>query len=93
LLEAWLPDLLQLLFSMMLVLHATLLLVLTLKEIFRALMMLSVLLYVVASTKILFFDLLHFSLPQKVIAFMLIGGLLLAASYLYQRVQQRQIQR
>jgi hypothetical protein len=85
----WIPDQLRILLSLMLVLHATIVLMLTLKENFSGLLKLSVILFVTAAIKILMFDMADFSLVQKIIAFMIIGAMLLGASYLYQRVQQK----
>lgn len=85
----WIPNQLRILLSLMLVLHATILLMLTLKENFEGLLKLSVILFVGSAIKILMFDMADFSLVQKIIAFMIIGGILLGASYFYQKVQQK----
>lgn len=74
-------------FSVALVLHATILLFLTLKHRFRALISLAVVLYATAAVKIIFFDMNEFSLVQKMIAFIIIGALLLGAAYKYQRLR------
>ncbi len=73
----------------MLVLHATILLMLTLKENFEGLLKLSVIVFAGAAIKVLMFDMADFSLIQKIIAFMIIGAMLLGASYLYQKMQQK----
>ncbi len=85
----WIPEQLKILLSILLVLHATILLMLTLKPEFSRLLKLSVILFVGAAIKILLFDMADFSLIQKIIAFMIIGALLLGASYLYQKMQQK----
>jgi len=43
--------------------------------------------FVVACSKVIFVDMANFMIIQKVIAFMLIGGILLAVSYFYQRMK------
>jgi len=85
----WIPDQLRIVLSILLVLHATVLLMLTLREGFESLLKLSVILFVGAAIKILMFDMADFSLVQKIIAFMIIGAMLLGASYLYQKMQQK----
>ncbi len=85
----WIPEQLRILLSLMLVLHATSILMLTLKENFEGLLKLSVILFVLSAIKILMFDMADFSLIQKIIAFMIIGAMLLGASYFYQKVQQK----
>ncbi len=85
----WLPEQLKILLSILLVLHAAILLMLTLKDEFSGLLKLSVILFVGSAIKVLMFDMADFSLIQKIIAFMIIGALLLGASYLYQKMQQK----
>ncbi len=85
----WIPEQLKIVLSILLVLHASILLMLTLKSEFSRLLKLSVILFVGAGIKILAFDMANFSLIQKIIAFMIIGALLLGASYLYQKMQQK----
>ncbi|MFV2060278.1 MAG: DUF2339 domain-containing protein, partial [Gammaproteobacteria bacterium] len=85
----WIPEQLRIVLSLMLVLHATILLMLTLKENFEGLLKLSVIVFAGAAIKVLMFDMADFSLIQKIIAFMIIGAMLLGASYLYQKMQQK----
>ncbi|VAX00699.1 hypothetical protein MNBD_GAMMA22-2842 [hydrothermal vent metagenome] len=85
----WFPEQLKILLSILLVLHAALLLMLTLKSEFSGLLKLSVILFVGSAIKILMFDMADFSLIQKIIAFMIIGALLLGASYMYQKMQHK----
>ncbi|THB78198.1 MAG: DUF2339 domain-containing protein [Desulfobacteraceae bacterium] len=75
--------------SVGLVLHATVVLFLTLKERFQKLIYLAVILYGTAALKVILFDLNDFSLVQKMIAFIIIGVLLLAGAYQYQRMKGR----
>ncbi len=46
-------------------------------------------LFVVASTKVLFIDMASFEIVQKVIAFMVIGAILLSVSFFYQKARNR----
>ncbi len=73
--------------SVALVLHATLVLFLTLKPRFQKMISLAVVLFVLAAGKIIFWDMTDFSLIQKVIAFIIIGSLLLGAAYQYQKMK------
>jgi len=73
--------------SVALVLHATIVLFLTLKPGFQKLISIAVVLFVMAAGKIIFWDMNDFSLIQKVIAFIVIGSLLLVAAYQYQNMK------
>lgn len=73
--------------SVVLVLHATTVLFLTLRPRFQKLISLAVVLYAASAVKIIFWDMTDFSLIQKVIAFIIIGFLLLGAAYQYQRTR------
>ncbi|MCP3944009.1 MAG: DUF2339 domain-containing protein [Desulfobacteraceae bacterium] len=73
--------------SVALVLHATLVLFLTLKPRFQKLISLAIVLFVIAAGKIIFWDMNDFSLVQKVIAFIIIGAVLLGAAYQYQKMR------
>ncbi len=77
--------------SVALVLHATAVLFLTLKPKYQKLISLAVVLFSMAAVKIIFFDMVDFSLIQKMIAFIAIGALLLGAAFQYQRVRTKSI--
>jgi len=47
-------------------------------------------LFAIACAKVIFLDMANFLIIQKVIAFMLIGGILLAVSYFYQKMKNQQ---
>ena len=74
-------------FSVALVLHATLVLFLTLKHRFQKLISLAIVLFAVAAGKIILWDMNDFSIIQKMIAFIIIGSLLLGAAYQYQKMK------
>ncbi|NOY71920.1 MAG: DUF2339 domain-containing protein [Gammaproteobacteria bacterium] len=74
--------------SIALVAHATIVLFQTLKVQYQRLIWLASGLYFIAALKIILFDMGDFSLVEKIIAFMFIGALLLAAAYQYQRMRR-----
>ncbi len=74
-------------FSVALVFHATLVLFLTLRPGFQKLISLAVVFFTVAAGKIILWDMNDFSIIQKVIAFIIIGSLLLGAAYQYQKMK------
>jgi hypothetical protein len=82
----WLPEVSKIVTSMALVIHATILLLLSIRPLYARAIKLSPALYLIAAIKILYFDLAGYSLAQKVIAFMLIGVLLLLGAWIYQRM-------
>jgi hypothetical protein len=71
--------------SVVLVVHATVLLFLTLKPRYECLTKLMLGFYGLAIVKIIFMDLSEASLIEKVIAFLIIGVLLLAGAYQFQK--------
>lgn len=71
--------------SVAFVMHATIVLFLTLKHRFQKLITLAVLIYFLAAGKIILWDMGDFSIIQKVIAFIIIGILLLGGAYQYQK--------
>lgn len=71
--------------SILLVLHATILLFQTLNPAFKGLLNLSIGLYGFVALKIVFWDMSQFDLIQKMIAFIVIGVLLLSGAYQYQK--------
>ena len=46
-------------------------------------------LFVLACTKVLFIDMASFEILQKVIAFMVIGAILLSVSFFYQKARNK----
>ena len=75
--------------SVLLVVHATSVLFLTLRRRFADLLWLSLSLYAIAALKVIGYDLAGFSLVEKIVAFMVIGGVLLVAAYQYQVLRNR----
>jgi hypothetical protein len=75
--------------SVLLVLHATTMLFLTLQPRHRRLLWISITLYVLSSVKVLGFDMADFDLVEKVVAFMAIGAVLLVGAYRYQAARNR----
>ncbi len=75
--------------SILLVLHGCGLMFISLNARFSTLIKLAIAVFVVACGKILLLDMASFSLLQKVIAFMAIGGTLLLVAYLYQQSRQK----
>jgi predicted membrane protein DUF2339 len=73
--------------SVAFVMHATIVLFLTLRPKFQKLISLAVTLFAIAAVKIIFWDMNDFFLIQKVIAFIMIGSLLLVAAYQYQKMK------
>jgi hypothetical protein len=79
--------------SVLLVLHATSMLFLTLQPRHRRLLWISITLYGLSTVKVLGFDMADFNLPEKVVAFMAIGGVLLVGAYRYQAARNRLTER
>lgn len=71
------------------IVHAILLLFNSMRDFSRPLIWQSILLFAVAVVKLYFWDIAHFSMPQKVIVFIVIGVLLILASYLYVKLKER----
>ncbi|MCF6338957.1 MAG: DUF2339 domain-containing protein [Gammaproteobacteria bacterium] len=84
----WFGDSMGPAVSIMLVVHATLILFQTLNPRFQKLLWFAMGLFGAAAVKVLAWDMSDFSLIQKVIAFMVIGALLLGAAYQYQRMRK-----
>lgn len=76
--------------SLLLMVHASVILILTLKGSYRNEEKLSTLLFAVGAGKMLLLDLAHASLAQKTIVFMGLGALLLAAAYVFQNIKEKQ---
>ena len=73
--------------SVCLVVHATGVLFLTLQPQWQPLVRLVVTLFVAAGLKIVLYDMADFSTVEKIVAFMVIGAVLLAAAYWFQRMR------
>ena len=86
----WMPSQMRFMLSILLVIHATLVLMLTLKPLYRPLIKVPATLFGIASLKILVYDLDGFTHIQKIIAFMFIGAMLLGASYFYQKIMDKE---
>ncbi len=84
---AWYPTVFQAVWSVLLVLHATLMLFESLWPRFAVLLVVSSMVYLFTAIKILFFDLHDLSMIEKVVAFVLMGSLLLLAAYFFQRLK------
>ena len=77
--------------SIAMLLHAVIVLFLTLSERYKALLRLSVVLYAFTATKVLFHDMNDFSHIHKVIALMCMGSILMLAAYLFQKIRNNRI--
>ena len=75
--------------AILMVIHASALMFISLKPQLTQMVKLAAGVFALAAAKILFIDMLHFEIIQKVIAFMFIGAILLGVSYFYQRVLNR----
>lgn len=75
--------------AILMVIHASWLMFISLKPQLTQMVKLAGGLFALVAAKILFIDMLHFEIIQKVIAFMFIGAILLGVSYFYQRVLNR----
>ncbi len=83
----WLPEFMGPAISISGVLQATILLFQTLQARYRPLLSLSIVCFGIAGVKIVFFDMQGFSMIQKILAFMVIGALLLGGAYQYQKLR------
>lgn len=76
--------------SIAIVLHATTILLLTLKaDLYGPLLRLSILLFCIAALKIVLIDMAEFSMIQKIIALIIIGIVLLISAYQFQRLKSK----
>ena len=69
------------------ILHAIILLFNSLKQNIKGMVWLSIAFFGVAVTKLYVWDIAHFTMIQKVLVFVLIGALLLGASYLFVKLK------
>jgi hypothetical protein len=72
--------------SIGLVIHATILLFQSTKPKLKKLLSISILFYVTAAIKIVFWDMQDFTLVQKIVVLMLVGLSMLAAAFKYQKL-------
>jgi len=77
--------------SIALLIHAVALLFLTLSDRYQALFRLSLVLFAVTAVKVIFYDMQDFENLHKVIAFMVIGSILMVAAFLFQKLRNRQL--
>lgn len=75
--------------SVCLVLHAILVLLQSARQSYPGIIYIAVSLFVIASLKILLWDMSDFVLVEKIVAFMAIGAMLLLAAYLYQKQRNK----
>lgn len=78
--------------AILLVVHGSVLMFISLKPQHSDMIRLAAGLFTLATLKVLLLDMASFELVQKVIAFMLIGVILLTVSYFYQKARNRQQQ-
>jgi hypothetical protein len=84
-------DIAQPLSAILMVTHASWLMFISLRPGQAHTIKLAAGLFALTSIKVLFVDMASFGLIQKVIAFMVIGAILLTVSYFYQQARNRQI--
>jgi len=77
--------------SIALLIHAVVLLFLTLLEKYNGLLRLSVILYALTAIKVLLIDMGEFGNLHKVIALMCIGSILMLAAYFFQKFRNKQV--
>jgi uncharacterized membrane protein len=75
--------------SILLTLHAIVLLFVAMKNQINILNKLSIVLFVIALIKVIFHDISDFSLVQKIIVLIILGLILLGASYGYVRLSKQ----
>ncbi len=77
--------------SIALLIHAVMLLFLTLSEKYKGLLRLSIALYIITAVKVIFHDMDDFENIHKVIALMCIGSILMAAAFVFQKLRNKQL--
>lgn len=77
--------------SIAMLMHAVVVLFLTLNDDFKALLRLSIVLYALTAAKVLFHDMNDFSHIHKVIALMCMGSILMLAAYFFQRARNNRV--
>ena len=75
--------------SLLLIVQASIILMMTLKKTYQSQEKLSALLFTIGAGKMLFIDLASASLAQKTIVFMGLGALLLGAAYIFQNIKEK----
>jgi hypothetical protein len=76
--------------SIFMLIHAVVVLFLTLNERYKGLLRLSIILYALTAAKVLIHDMTDFENLHKVIALMGIGSILMAAAFMFQKMQNKQ---
>ncbi|GGB69257.1 DUF2339 domain-containing protein [Shewanella inventionis] len=77
--------------AVLLVVHASVVMFISLRPHQASLIRLATLLFAFACIKVIFVDMASFELIQKIVAFMLIGVILLTVAYFYQKAKNRQL--
>ncbi len=77
--------------SIALLIHAVMVLFLTLSDRYKGLLRLSIALYTITAVKVIFHDMDDFENIHRVIALMCIGSILMAAAYVFQKLRNKQI--
>ena len=77
--------------SIVMLMHAVLVLFLTLSDEYKGLLRLSIALYGLTAAKVLFHDMNDFSHIHKVIALMCMGSILMLAAYVFQKVRNNRV--
>ncbi len=77
--------------SIFMLIHAVVLLFLTLSVKYKKLMRLSIILYLLTALKVLFHDMNDFGNLHKIIALMGIGSILMVAAFAFQKLQNKQL--
>ena len=77
--------------SIAMLMHAVIVLFLTLTDDYKALLRLSVVLYALTAAKVLFHDMNDFSHIHKVIALMCMGSILMLAAYFFQKARNNRV--
>lgn len=75
--------------TIVLIIHAIILLFNSMKKHFKSLVWLSVAFFGIAVVKLFIWDIAHFTMLQKVIVFIVIGALLIGASFMYVKLKEK----
>ncbi|MDQ6961638.1 MAG: DUF2339 domain-containing protein [Mariprofundaceae bacterium] len=89
----WFENNFQVIWSILMVTHATVMLFESLWPRYACLLRASIALYAITAIKIIIYDLHDFSMTEKVIAFIIIGSILLFSAYWFQRLKNHLTQR
>lgn len=83
----WFDSSATIILSLLLVTHATLLLIASIQPRLQAHLKISIICYALVAAKVLLLDMAGYSLVEKILAFMVTGVILLIAAYFYQRIK------